>query len=121
MPQDKDAREKYETTRKEHKLKEFSKCIGYDDSKVEVKLEDMIVEESYKGPRLDNGFEGINAEWVVETMEWLKNQKVIHKKYASMIILACRDLFEKEKSMVDINISSEAEGKEITVCGDIHG
>ena len=47
MPQDKDAREKYEVTMKEHKLKEFSKCIGYDDKRVEVDLESFVVEESY--------------------------------------------------------------------------
>jgi hypothetical protein len=34
-------------TLKEHKLREFSKCIGYDDKKIEVDVESMIVEESY--------------------------------------------------------------------------
>lgn len=47
LPQDKDARDKYEYTKKEHKYKEFQKCIGYDDKRVEVNLEDMIVEASY--------------------------------------------------------------------------
>lgn len=47
LPQDKDAREKYEITMKEHKLREFSKCIGYDDAKVVVDIEKMVVEESY--------------------------------------------------------------------------
>jgi len=53
-------------------------------------------------------------------MDYLKNQKVLHKKYATMIILKCREIFEKEKSLVDIKIE-EQEGKEVTVCGDIHG
>lgn len=35
-----------------------------------------------------------------------------------MIILKARDIFEKEQSLVHINVPSD---KEITVCGDIHG
>jgi serine/threonine-protein phosphatase 5 len=87
---------------------------------VEVNLEDMVVETSYQGPRLDNGVESISKEFVVEMMDYLKQQKVLHKKYATMIILKCRDIFEKEKSLVDIKVP-ETEGSEITVCGDIHG
>ena len=56
-PTDKDARSKYEMTLKEHKLREFAKCLGYDNVKVEVNVEDMVVEDSYTGPRLDNGIE----------------------------------------------------------------
>jgi serine/threonine-protein phosphatase 5 len=37
-----------------------------------------------------------------------------------MIILKCRELFDKEKNLVDISVPEET-GKEITVCGDIHG
>lgn len=32
---------------KEHKLREFAKCIGYDDKKIEINLEDIVVESSY--------------------------------------------------------------------------
>lgn len=35
-----------------------------------------------------------------------------------MIILKCRELFEKDKSMVSINLPDD---KEITICGDVHG
>jgi len=72
MPSDKDAREKYEVTLKEHKLREFSKCIGYDDAKVVVDIDSIVVEESYTGPRLDEGIEKITKEWVVEVMDYLK-------------------------------------------------
>ena len=73
LPNDKDAREKYEVTLKEFKLREFAKCLGYDDQKVEVKVEDIIVEDSYAGPRLDDGVQGITKEWVVSMMDFLKN------------------------------------------------
>lgn len=82
-------------TLKEHKLREFAKCIGYDDTKVNVDVNSMIVEESYQGPRLgENGVDEINAEWINSLMEYLKNGKVLHKKYASQIIIKARDMFE---------------------------
>jgi hypothetical protein len=60
MPSDKDAREKYESTMKEYKYRELAKCIGYDDQKVTIKIEDIVIEASYNGPRLDNGVDDIN-------------------------------------------------------------
>lgn len=69
-PTDKEARSKYDITLKEFKLREFSKCIGHDDSKVTVNIEEMVVESSYTGPRLDDGPEQITPEWVVSLMEW---------------------------------------------------
>jgi len=86
-------------TLKEHKLKEFAKCLGYDNTKVEVNVEDMQVEDTYTGPRLDNGIEDLNSEWVLKLLDYMKDGKVLHKKYATMIILKARDLFEKEKSV----------------------
>jgi serine/threonine-protein phosphatase 5 len=50
--------------------------------------------------------------------DWLKNSKVLHKKYAVMIINRAKEIFDKDKSLVYINAS---EGKEITICGDVHG
>jgi serine/threonine-protein phosphatase 5 len=56
-------------------LREFAKCLGYDDSRVEVKVEDIIIEASYAGPRLDDekGVDSITDEWVVEMMGYLKS------------------------------------------------
>lgn len=71
-PQNKDARQKYETTLKQHKLREFAKCLGYEAKKVEVNVEDIVVEDSYKGPRLENGVEEINKEWVAELLDHMK-------------------------------------------------
>jgi serine/threonine-protein phosphatase 5 len=75
------------------------------------------VENAYKGPKLDK-IEDIDSEWVQSLMTWQKDRKVLHKKYASMIIIKARELFEADKSMVDISRDDE---EEITVCGDIHG
>jgi hypothetical protein len=51
-------------------------------------------------------------------MEWQKDGKVLHKKYAVMIINKATEIFEKDDSLVSINIDDL---EEITVCGDIHG
>ena len=53
-PQNKDAREKYQITLKEHKEREFAKCIQTEDERIIVNLEDIVVEEGYFGPRLDS-------------------------------------------------------------------
>jgi serine/threonine-protein phosphatase 5 len=78
----------------------------------------MVIEPSYTGPKLENGVDDVNSDWVVELMGHLKEGKVLHKKYASLIILKCRDLFEKDQSLVNITVPDD---KEVTVCGDIHG
>lgn len=51
-------------------------------------------------------------------MNYMRDGKVLHKKYATMIILKARDIFEKDQSLVHITVPSD---NEITVCGDIHG
>jgi serine/threonine-protein phosphatase 5 len=87
---------------KEFKEKEFAKCIETDDKeKLAVNVDEIVVESSYPGPRLDN-IDDIDANWVVKLMDYLKGQKVLHKKYATLIILRCRDLFEKDQSLVHI-------------------
>ena len=116
-PQNRDARDKYEATLKEHKLRLLKLAIFVEDKKVEINLEDMIVETTYEGPRLQT-IEDCKPAWVVKLLDWQKNQKVLHIKFASMIILKARDLFEKDKSLVHITVP---EDEEVTVCGDIHG
>ena len=75
------------------------------------------MESSYAGPTLDK-IEDLDEKWVIKLLEWMKDGKVLHKKFAIMIIMHCRDLFEKDKALVHIKVPDE---NEITVCGDIHG
>jgi serine/threonine-protein phosphatase 5 len=51
-------------------------------------------------------------------MEWHKDQKKLHRKYATIIIQKATEIFEKEESLVRIEIDDL---EEITVCGDVHG
>ena len=85
LPQDRDARDKYEITLKEYKYREMSKALSYDEKRVEINVADIVVEPSYSGPKLENISE-VNAEWVVSMMDHLKDRKVLHRKYAIMII-----------------------------------
>jgi len=80
MPADKDAREKYDMTLKEMRLRQFSKCIEVEDKKIEVDVQDIVVEDSYTGPRLES-IDDITPEWCAQLMEFLKGQKVLHRKY----------------------------------------
>lgn len=59
-----------------------------------MNLDDIIVESTYTGPKLDK-IEDLTSEWVVEMMGYIKSGKVLHKKYAFMIIVKCREIYEK--------------------------
>jgi serine/threonine-protein phosphatase 5 len=118
QPNNKDARQKYEETVKEHRLRQFQSCLGYEDSRVQIKIEDISVEASYAGPKFEKSVDEITPEWVVSLMKWQEDQKVLHKKYACMIIMRAKEIFEKNKALVDVHRDDE---EEITVCGDIHG
>ena len=118
QPNNKDARLKYDEVVKEQRLRQFASAIGYSEDKVKINVEEIMVEPSYQGPRLEKSTDEITPEWVCKLMQWQKDQKILHKKYATMIILKAREIFEKCKSLVDVTRKPE---EEITVCGDIHG
>ena len=92
-------------------------ALGYANERVNIDVDNINVEAAYKGPKLDK-IEDVTSDWVESLMQWQKDRKVLHKKYACMIIIKARELFEADKSLVDINRGDE---EEITVCGDIHG
>jgi serine/threonine-protein phosphatase 5 len=78
---------------------------------------EIVVEASYKGPRLET-IDDVTPKWIEECMEWHRDQKKLHRKYATMIINKAMEIFEKEDSLVRIEIDDL---EEITVCGDVHG
>lgn len=117
QPNNKDAREKYDEAVKEQKLRMFQEAMAYEEGSIKVNLDEIQVEASYQGPKFTKA-EEINAEWVASLMQWQKDRKILHKRYAIMIIMKAKEIFEKNKSLVDITRGDE---EEITVCGDIHG
>lgn len=73
QPSNKDTREKYELTLKEYKAQKLSQALSYDDNKkILVDVNDIFVEKSYAGPRLDS-IDDINSDWIVAMMKWQKD------------------------------------------------
>lgn len=60
----------------------------------------------------------IDEKWVLDLIEGMKNGKFIHKKYLTQMIYDAKCIFDKEKSLADIEVEPEVE---ISVCGDTHG
>lgn len=78
---------------------------------------EIEVEKEYNGPRLEEK-EEVTAQWVVKMMEYLKDQKLLHKRYALQIIEKCKDYLTTYDSLVSYKVD---ENEQITICGDIHG
>lgn len=88
-----------------------------EDKKIQLDSRDIIVESSYTGPKLENVDE-ITPKWCEQLMEWYRDGKTLHKKYAVTLIMKATEIFEKEESVVSILLDDL---EEVTVCGDIHG
>lgn len=117
QPQNKEARQKFEDTKKEFALQQFAAAIVNEEKLLVIDPNEIVVEASYKGPRLET-IDDVTPKWIEECMEWHRDQKKLHRKYATMIINKAMEIFEKEDSLVRIEIDDL---EEITVCGDVHG
>ena len=104
-------------TLRAHKEQLLAQAIVHEEAKVISDPESIHVEDSYTGPRLEN-IDDITPEWCVSLMEYQRDRKNLHKKYATMIIAKATEIFEPLDTLVNIAID---ELEEITVCGDIHG
>lgn len=125
-PNDKDAKLKYNECQKICNMKAFEKAIAIDESLLKQSAFDKIdiealrsskCEADYKGPHL-NETNKIDVAFVKELVDYLKNQKVLHKKYAYEILFQIMDYFKTQPSLVEIQIGDK---DKFTVCGDIHG
>lgn len=104
----------------------FAKAISVDESYMNKSAWDQIgieglrssnVENDYKGPKLDSSNK-ITLEFVNELIDYFKQQKVVHKKFAYEILHQIHTLVKTLPSLVEINVEPE---KKFTICGDIHG
>lgn len=75
------------------------------------------VEKSYDGPRLKDDTI-VTHEFVSELIVYLKDSKILHKRYVVEILSQVYKYFVGESTLVDVDIEY---GKEFTVVGDIHG
>jgi serine/threonine-protein phosphatase 5 len=116
-PQNREARQKFEDTKKEFSLQMFAAAIVSEEKKLVVDTEGMVVEAGYQGPTLAT-IDDLTPGWVQTCMDWFRDQKKLHRKFATMIIQRATEIFEKEESLVHVPIDDL---EEITVCGDVHG
>ncbi|CAG8671082.1 12365_t:CDS:10 [Acaulospora morrowiae] len=119
-PGDKDAKDKLAECEKIIRKIEFEKAIEVDspDKKLAktLNVDSIVVEPSYDGPRIEDG--KITKEFIEKAMEYFKNRKRIHRKYAYQIIIAVQKIMSETPSLVEITIPQDCK---LTVCGDIHG
>jgi len=82
-PRDSDAVSKYTECSKIVKQQAFARAIAVESSKKSVAEnmdpDSMVVEVSYSGPRLDGD---ISEEFMRDVLQYFKDQKKLHKKYA---------------------------------------
>ncbi|GFY21965.1 hypothetical protein TNCV_3296091 [Trichonephila clavipes] len=73
------------------------------------------VEKDYKGLRIK---QLMNAESVIQLIEYYKHRKSLHARYVLSIIHTARKLLRYKPN---INYASTVHSKQITICGDLHG
>ena len=88
-PNDKDAKLKYTECKKIVQQIAFQKAISVEEVKKSIAetldIESMGVEESYDGPRLEDG--KVTFAFMKELMETYKKQGTLHRKFAFQILL----------------------------------
>ena len=140
-PKDPDARNKMTCAKKAVTEAAFAEAI-YSDAT--APLSDTIepmgfsIDTSYDGPHPDPSgaltdsdaeellFQPgmLPREFVTQSVEYFKSQKLIHKRYVARLLVAAKRYHEKLSSLTELTVPAEnEEGGEgrITVCGDTHG
>jgi len=143
-PKDRDARSKLSACDKAVREAAFAAAILSDDS---VPLSDTLntssiqIEKSYDGPH-PNGtlLDDVEAEialfapgklpreFVMSSIERMKDQKSIHKRYVARLLISAKHYYENIVSLLDISLPTLGPSEDhptkrprLTVCGDTHG
>lgn len=88
----------------------------------QLNFSEIIVESTYDGPHI--GTDGvITLEFVHSLIEYFKNQKLLHRKYVMQILIAAKEYFEKQPTLLRLSLPSIDGGRKghFRVCGDTHG
>lgn len=125
-PSDPDLKKKLAECEKQVKRQKFEEALATPDEEIvlvssTIDLSTMPVEDSYKGPRMKgNDKDGytLDLEFVKAMLEEMKQQRLVHKRFAFEILLKAQELFKAEPSLLDICIPDDGY---FTVCGDVHG
>lgn len=127
-PKDLDAQKKYKACEKAMREEAFNKAMEFDGNQNETNVDfnSIVVDSSYLGPRLgDEGVSTITMDFVREMISFLREQKVLHRKYVMQILVAAKALFSSLPSLIRIPLASNESASSlpghVTVCGDTHG
>mmetsp|Transcript_360 Transcript_360/g.353 ORF Transcript_360/g.353 Transcript_360/m.353 type:complete len:494 (-) Transcript_360:187-1668(-) len=131
VPNDAEARKKLAACERAAREEAFSKAIVSDStsepaSQKSVNTEDITVEESYTGPRLETRPDGtpvFTTDFVRALIEHFKQQKLPHRKYVIQLLQEARHYFQSLSSLLRVQMSEKEDGSlgQFTVCGDTHG
>lgn len=119
VPNDPDAKAKYDMCEKEVRRLKFFEAIFSADSappSMRIKLDELTVPPSYTGPRIQGN--ALTQEYVLDLMKQFKEEKLISRRDLIFILLSVLNIFKGLPNFVPITIR---EDEEITVCGDTHG
>lgn len=91
-PNDADAKKKFQECNKIVKKIAFEKAIAVERpektlAEMYQSLESISIEDDYNGPKLENDTT-VSLEFMKELMQWYKDQKKLHKKYAYKVFTA---------------------------------
>jgi serine/threonine-protein phosphatase 5 len=117
IPKDLDAKQKYEWSVKEKKYRDLGRSLDDGSSAKKITEDSVVVESAYTGPVL-NDLKDLTQEWVINLINYLKDEKRLHKKYVIKLINSLAAFYRKLYPIVEITVP---EGEHITVCGDVHG
>jgi serine/threonine-protein phosphatase 5 len=132
VPKDPDALKKYKQCEKDIREEAFLKAIETEDqSEPPIDPETILVEETYSGPRLETDPSTkqplVTTEFVLATMQYMKQQKFIHRRYVIHILQAALKHLSSLTSLMSLYLPTvtDADGEvshgAFTVCGDTHG
>lgn len=143
-PKSRDARDKLKEVEKEIKEEAFAKAIEadqtaplssiFDASKIEVLGTYDGPHPSPDGILTDMDEESLIFEpgnlplaFVEASCDFLKNEKLVHRRYVARVLLSARKYFANLSSLMEIDIPKEPPSHDmdakprLTVCGDTHG
>ncbi|OWA51918.1 Serine/threonine-protein phosphatase 5 [Hypsibius exemplaris] len=119
-PADQDAKLKFNECQKLYNKKQFEWAIHSEEKQISIfesiNPETITVEDSYTGPRLVDG--KVTLDFMQQLIPYFKDQKVLHRRYVTEMLVKIREQLVKTASMVEVTVP---ETSKFTVCGDIHG
>jgi len=124
LPRDPDARKKLKECEAAVRKMRFEAAIAADDAGAAplydtVDPKEMAVEEGYDGARMEGeGMDVVTLDFVRKMVEDFKDQKKLHRRFATEVVLQARDVLKAHATLMDIPVP---EGTHFTVCGDVHG